>query len=75
MTRTFTYTFDHPYKNDDGTWDVKQITLKKRVTDRMEERNTHKAGYAAGCFNDILRSQYGYHISPVTAWKIQEVRA
>lgn len=69
MTRTFTYTFLTITK-DEG---VKEITLKKRVTDKMEERNAHKAGYAASYFNEVLRSKYGYKSSVVTAARIKEV--
>lgn len=65
MKRTFTYTF----KRVNG----EVITLKKNVTDKMEERDAHKAGYAARYFNDVLRSQYGYHKSVVTAARIKEV--
>ena len=66
MTRTFTYTF----KRANG----QEITLKKKVTDKMEERNSHKAVYAVSYFNDILRSKYGYHRSIVTARSISEVK-
>lgn len=66
MTRTFTYTF----KRANG----EEITLKKKVTDKMEQRNYHKAGYAANYFNDILRSKYGFHKSVVTASRIVEVK-
>ena len=66
MTRTFTYTFELA--------DGKEVTLRKSVTDQMEERNCHKAGYAAECFNRILRSKYGYKKSVVTAWKLVEIQ-
>lgn len=52
MTRTFTYTF----KRVNG----EEVTLKKKVTDAMEERNAHKAGYAAEYFNEVLREKYGF---------------
>lgn len=73
MTRTFTYTFKHIIGGTEQNIITEDITLTKKVTDRMEERNAHKAGYAANYFNQILRSQYGYHHSPVTASRIQEV--
>lgn len=79
MTRTFTYTFDRLVKEDgtDGKnledWRYETITLTKRVTDRMEERDGHKPGYAAGYFNDVLRSKYGYKRSIVTATRIKEI--
>lgn len=65
MTRTFEYSF----KKASG----EVVTLRKKVTDKMEERNYHKAGYAAGYFNDVLRSKYGYKKSVVTASRIKEV--
>lgn len=73
MTRTFTYTFDRIVKDNNGEWKNEQITLKKRVTDKMEERNGFKAGYAAHFFNEVLRTEYGYHTSPVTGARVQEV--
>lgn len=79
MTRTFTYTFN-VFKQKEGTsgrseldWYAEPVTLTKKVTDRMEERNGHKAGYAANYFNEVLRSQYGYKKSVVTATRIQEI--
>lgn len=72
MTRTYTYTFKHPTKTANG-WTVEEKTLTKRVTDKMEERNAHKAGYAARYFNDVLRAEYGYHTSPVTAARVTEI--
>ena len=50
-----------------------EVTLKKRVTDKMEERNGHKPGYAAEYFNRVLREKYGYKHSPVTACRITEI--
>lgn len=79
MTRTFTYTFKQHVKKDgtdghnESDWTVEEITLKKRVTDKMEERNQHKAGYAAGYFNEVLRGKYGYKYSPVTACRLKEI--
>lgn len=66
MTRTFTYTF----KLANG----KKVTLNKSVTDQMEERNFHKAAYAAEYFNRILRSKYGYKKSIVTARNLVEIQ-
>lgn len=66
MTRIFTYTFTRA--------NGEVITLKKKVTDNMEERNFHKTSYAVNYFNDILRSKYGYHKSVVTASSIVEVK-
>ncbi len=65
MTRTFTYTFTRV--------NGEKVTLKKRVTDKMEEINCRKAGYAAVYFNEVLRSKYGYKKSVVTAARIKEI--
>lgn len=79
MTRTYEYRFP-VLKQKVGTdgrnqedWYQEEVILRKKVTDRMEEREAHKAGYAAGCFNNILRSQYGYKKSVVTAARVTEV--
>nr|DAG33775.1 MAG TPA: hypothetical protein [Caudoviricetes sp.] len=66
MTRAYAYTF----KLANG----KEVTLKKSVTDQMEERNFHKAAYAAEYFNRILRSKYGYKKSIVTARNLVEIQ-
>lgn len=66
MTRAYAYTF----KLANG----KEVTLKKSVTDQMEERNFHKAAYAAEYFNRILRSKYGYKKSVVTARNLVEIQ-
>lgn len=78
MTRTFTYTFE-VLKAKEGTdaheasnWYAEKVTLTKKVTDKMEERDAHKAGYAAGYFNKVLREQYGYKKSVVTATRVKE---
>ena len=79
MTRNFEYTFTILEKKDgtDGKFEHnrirKEITLKKKVTDRMEERDAHKPGYAAHYFNEVLRTKYGYKKSVVTAARIKEV--
>ena len=79
MTKTFTYTFTVAVKRDgtdghkESDWTGKSITLKKKVTDRMEERDYHKAGYAAEYFNRVLRTEYGYNKSVVTAVKVKEI--
>lgn len=65
MKRTFIYTFTRA--------NGEVITLKKRVTDKMEERNAHKAGYAAMYFNNVLREKYGFKKSVVTACRIKEI--
>ena len=70
MTRTFTYTFT--LIDLDNTSNA--ITLKKRVTDSMEPTNCRKAGYAARYFNNVLRKNYGYHKSVVTAARVCEVK-
>lgn len=79
MTRIFEYTFT-VWQKKEGTegkqeadWTAVPVTLRKRVTDRMEERDGHKPGYAAKYFNDVLRSQYGYKKSVVIATRIKEV--
>lgn len=81
MTRTYEYKFS-VLKQKVGTdghnqedWYREEVTLRKKVTDRMEEREVHKAGYAAGYFNTILRSKYGYNKSVVTAARVTEVTA
>ena len=81
MTRTFTYTFNTFVKKEgtdgkhESDWAVKKVTLKKKVTDRMEERGlSHKAGYAANYFNEVLRKEYGYKKSVVTAWMLEEIK-
>ena len=79
MTKTYAYTFTVLTKKEgtdghhESDWFAKEITLTKKVTDRMEERNAHKAGYAAGYFNNILRTQYGYKKSVVTAARVKEI--
>lgn len=79
MTRTFTYEFS-VIKQKPGTdghneadWYKEQVILKKRVTDKMEERNAHKPGYAASYFNSVLREKYGYKQSVVTAARVKEI--
>ena len=80
MTRTFIYTFTVQIKKDgtdghhESDWCAKEVTLTKKVTDRMEERNQHKAGYAAEYFNQVLRKEYGYTKSVVTACRVKEVK-
>lgn len=79
MTKTYAYRFTvlrkHPGTDGhrESDWYREEIVLIKRVTDRMEERAAHKAGYAAEYFNRVLRSEYGYRNSPVTAARIQEI--
>ena len=79
MTRTFKYSFKVLTKKEGTTgkensdWFFKDVTLTKKVTDKMEERNAHKPGYAAEYFNKVLREEYGYKKSVVTACRIQEV--
>lgn len=65
MTKYFNYTFEYYGK---------KITVSKTVTDNMEERKMHKAGYAASYFNEFLRTYAGYHKSVVTAVRIAEVK-
>lgn len=67
MTRTFIYKFTRA--------NGEKVTLTKRVTDKMEERDYHKKAFAVGWFNKVLREKYGYKKSVVTAAKIQEVEA
>jgi len=79
MTKTYEYTFrvmrcrEGADPHDQSSWYQEPVTLRKRVTDRMEERPAHKAGYAANYFNDVLRTEYGYRRSPVTATAVKEV--
>lgn len=80
MTMTFTYTFK-VWTQKEGTdghdmkdWYQREVTLTKRVTDRMEERKGHKAGYAAHYFNKVRREQYGYHKSTITACDVVRIK-
>lgn len=73
MTRTFTYTFT-TYKREGNTLVLNDHTMRLSVTDRMEERDAHKAGYASRRFNETLREQYGYKRDVVKAWMLKEER-
>ena len=64
MTKTFTYTFQYYGE---------EIILTKKVTDRMEERNSHKRAYAANYFNQVLREKYGRHRAEAFGYNIKEV--
>ena len=66
MTKTFTYTFTRA--------NGEEVALKKRVTDKMEEYDFRKGGYAVNYFNEVLRNKYGYHKSIVTRCRIVEVK-
>lgn len=63
MTKTFTYTFKYYGE---------EITLTKKVTDKMEERGAHKRAYAANYFNQVLREKYGRHRAEAFGWNIKE---
>ena len=65
MTKYYNYTFKYY---------LDEITVSKTVTDNMEERKGHKAGYASGYFNDFLRTYAGHKKSTVTAAFIKEVK-
>lgn len=65
MTQKFAYTFQKA--------NCETVVLKKTVTDRMEERDAMKAGYAAHYFNKVLRESYGFHKDVVTAWRIEKI--
>lgn len=65
MTKTFTYTF---------TYYGQTITLTKKVTDKMEERNAHKRAYACNFFNQVLREKYGRHRAEVFGYNVVEVK-
>ena len=78
MTRTYEYTFT-VYEKKAGTdgrlqsdWISVPVTLRKRVTDRMEERDSWKAIYAAHYFTDIVKREYGKRAG-VCAQNIKEV--
>ena len=64
MTKTFTVTIKYYGGN---------VTLVKTVTDKMEERNTHKRAYAANYFNKVLIEQYGRKHAEVAGWNLLEV--
>lgn len=64
MTRTYTYTFKYY---------AEEITLTKKVTDKMEERgDVHKRAYAANYFNQILREKYGRKRAEAFGYNIKE---
>ena len=59
MTKRFKYTFFKAVKGEDGAIDhYDEITLKKTVTDRMEERDHWKKVYAANYFQRKIRKEY-----------------
>lgn len=80
MTKTFTYTFRRIVRNDgvekptsESDFHIEEITLKKRVTDKMEERDSWKRVYAADYFAGILRTEYGRPRAVVLARELKEV--
>lgn len=80
MTKTFAYTFKRIVKNDgvvspvsEDDFHIEEITLTKRVTDKMEERNGWKRVYAADYFANILRTEYGRPRAVVLARELKEV--
>lgn len=80
MTKTFEYTLKHIVKNEgvenprsENDFHVETITLRKKVTDRMEERNSWKVAYACEYFNNILRTQYGRKRAEANARNVKEV--
>lgn len=80
MTMTFEYTFtvlkkrDGSTGRDPGDWYREPVTLRARITDKTEPRDAHKPGEAANRFNKILREQYGYGKSVVTACRIKRIK-
>ena len=80
MTKTFTYTFKVMTRKEgtegrkESDWFWKEVTLTKKVTDRMEERNNWKAGYAANWFNEVMRKEYGFKKATVTACGLKEIK-
>lgn len=65
MNKTFEYTFSVLRKKEgtDGRnqsdWYYEDITLRKKITDRMEERDSWKPVVAADYFTKVMRSEYG----------------
>ena len=65
MTKTYSFTFRILRKKDgtdghsesDYYWEP--ITLTKKITDRMEERDSWKPVVAANYFTQVMRNQYG----------------
>lgn len=66
MTRYFNYTFKYYFD---------EVTISKAVTDNMEERDMHKAGWAAEWMTQTLRNHtgdknfkcvYGYRLTEVS---------
>lgn len=53
MTRTYQYTFRRYYPS------AEDITITKRVTDRMEERDSWKRAYAMDYFTRYVRETLG----------------
>lgn len=64
MTRYYNFTFKYY---------LDKITVSKAVTDNMEERKGHKAGYAASYFNDFLRTYAGYKKAAAFGYNVKEV--
>ena len=65
MNKTYEYTFSVMRKKEgtDGRnqsdWYYEDVTLRKTVTDRMEERLWWKPVYAADYFTSVMRNKYG----------------
>lgn len=80
MTRTYQYTFQRLVKKEgadghkESDWEWQDVTLTKKVTDRMEERgDMWKKTYAANWFTQVIRTKYGNPRAVVFARKVQEV--
>lgn len=73
MTRKFFYTFDKIIMHDGDKPVMIPITITVKVTDRMEEREWMKPGYAANKINQIGREYYGWIGARATARNITEI--
>lgn len=74
MTRKFSYTFDQIILHDGDKPVMTPMTITVKVTDKMEERDWMKAGYAAHKINQRGREFYGWRSSKATARNITELK-
>lgn len=58
MTKRFQYTYSRLAKDENGEYHQVEVTLKKTVTDKMEERDHWKIVYAMNWFQDKIRKDY-----------------
>lgn len=64
MTKYYNFTFKYY---------LDEIVISKAVTDNMEERKVHKAGYAASYFNEFLKENAGYKKAVAFGYNVKEV--